>query len=235
MSSSVASLRSQLTATQHQVVGAVTHVVTDKPLVALTFDDGPHPEFTPRLLDVLSTYKARATFFMVGRSAERNPELVLQASSKGHVIGNHSWDHRPMTSLEQWRRKQDINAAQESLGAPGLRLFRPPYGIQSFAANLDARKLKFRLVAWTLDVADWADPDAARMSARLIEGIRPGAIVLLHDALYDAAGRADLQPDRSSMLDALSRTLDRLIESYQFVTVPELMSAGRPVSRLWPS
>jgi peptidoglycan/xylan/chitin deacetylase (PgdA/CDA1 family) len=138
-----------------------------------------------------------------------------------------------MTSLEEWRRKQDIRAAQDSLGTPALQLFRPPYGIQSFAANMDAKKLQFKLVAWSLDVDDWLDPDAARMSERLVQGIRPGAIVLLHDALYDASERDDFQTNRSSVIEAVTRTLDRLSESYRFVTVPELMEAGRPVARLW--
>jgi peptidoglycan-N-acetylglucosamine deacetylase len=233
MTFATSTLRSQLATVQQQLVGAVTHVHTREPLVALTFDDGPHPDFTPRLLHILADYGAHATFFMVGRAAEQEPGLVQEVIRAGHVIGNHSWDHRPMTSLESWRRKQNIRVAQEALGAQAQRLFRPPYGIQSFAANMDARKMKCKLIAWSLDVEDWLDPDESRMSERLVRGIRPGAIVLLHDALYDAAGNSGLQADRTSLLEAVRRTLDQLSKTYRFVSVPEIMDAGTPVSRLW--
>src|SRR5206468_4992188 len=97
--SSLKILDGTIAALAGKIRGAITHVATGEAIAALTFDDGPHPEFTPRLLDILDKHRARATFFMLGENARRHPDLVQRVAQVGHVIGNHSWDHSVFPSL----------------------------------------------------------------------------------------------------------------------------------------
>ncbi|MGH8754891.1 MAG: polysaccharide deacetylase family protein [Burkholderiales bacterium] len=120
------------------MIGTITHVSTSDAVAALTFDDGPHPEFTRRLLDILDRYQARATFFIVGRSAQRYPELVKRIAQAGHALGNHSWDHPSFPYISRRERRLQIRACAKAIHPYGLKLFRPPYGNQSIASRLDA-------------------------------------------------------------------------------------------------
>ena len=173
-------------ATSHReyVPGTITCVSTKDPVAALTFDDGPDPNYTPRLLDVLRRYQAQATFFMIGEAAHKYPQLVRRVAQEGHAIGNHSWDHRFFPSLPGRERRQQIRACECALAPYMQRFFRPPYGAQSLASRVDALRLGYKVVAWNLDVKDWRDNDAERVAERLYVGVRPGSIVLLHDAIY---------------------------------------------------
>ena len=93
-----------------KVVGTVTHFATDNTIAALAFDDGPHPEYTPRLLDILEKYKVRATFFMIGKGAIEHPSIVKRIAQSGHAIGNHSWDHASFTTIRGKERREQIRA-----------------------------------------------------------------------------------------------------------------------------
>jgi peptidoglycan-N-acetylglucosamine deacetylase len=123
------------------LLGTITHVVTQDHVVALTFDDGPHPEFTPRLLEILRGHQARATFFMLGEAARRYPDLVKQVATEGHAIGNHSWDHPSFPLITARQQQQQIIACAQALAPYGQRLFRPPYGHQSMPSRLTAFRL----------------------------------------------------------------------------------------------
>ena len=214
-----------------RVLGTLTHVRTSEPLAALTFDDGPHPDSTPRLLDVLEKHGARATFFMLGKSAELYPEIVKRAGEAGHALGVHGWDHASFPLLSGRERREQIRACARVLGAHGRRLLRPPYGHQSFASRLDALLLGYRVVAWNIAAWDWLDREAVWMADFVAERLLPGCIVCLHDVLYHT-----IQPryaDRGPVIAAVDRLLDRFSGNYRFVTVPELLRNGQALKANW--
>ena len=206
--------------------GTITHVDTDRAVAALTFDDGPHAEFTPRVLDALGRHGARATFFMIGERAHRQPALVRAVASLGHEIANHSWDHPIFPSISAHARRAQIRACARAIAPYGRRLFRPPHGYENVACQLDALWLRHRVVAWNVAVDDWCTTDVTSMAERLVNDIRPGSIVLLHDGMCDAAD--DRYLDREPMLKALDNALERLENRWRFVTISQLLRAGRP-------
>jgi len=210
--------------------GTVTRVVTDKARVALTFDDGPHPDYTPRLLDILDRHNARATFFLVGCVADRHRPLVAEMAARGHELGNHSWDHPSFPTISPGQRRAQMRRCAEALAPHGQRLFRPPYGHQSLASRLDALWLGYEVVAWTVAADDWLDHGPDEILEKLAGKIQPGHIILLHDALFTAGEQAYL--DRAPTLQAVERLLVQPPQ-YEFVTVPELLRSGRAVREPW--
>ena len=220
-------------AVYQRLAGAVTSVEVDEPLVALTFDDGPNPTTTPQVLRILERYNAKATFFLVGAAARRYPGIVRQIAEAGHAIGNHSWDHTSFNTIGGRRRRRQMRACQRAIAPYGLRLFRPPYGHQTVGSRLDATLLRFKVIAWSLSVADWSDPDAERMARRLIASVSPGSIVLLHDAIFRVETDPEIRYDRRALISALDTFLEARHRQFGLVTVPELMARGRPVVREW--
>lgn len=209
-----------------RVMGTLTRVSTSAPLVALTFDDGPHSVFTLRVLAVLERYDARATFFMVGEAAQRLPYIVARVAAAGHVVGGHSWDHPSFPLISRKERVRQIRACAQALRPYGQAWFRPPFGHQDLATRFDLWRMGYRVVAWSAHALDSQERDPDAMAARLIDRIRPGSIVLLHDSLFTLLPESNA--DRSAMLEALERVLAELSGRLRFVTVPELIRAGRP-------
>jgi peptidoglycan/xylan/chitin deacetylase (PgdA/CDA1 family) len=155
--------------------------------VALTFDDGPHPRWTPRVLDVLAERGAHATFFLVGRKAERYPEVVLRILERGHAVGLHSYAHDRLFALRGERRvKEDLErgmAVLQKITGRRPRLFRPPIGHTNPAIARAVDSLDLVVVGWTIAGRDGvarARPEA--VAARVRRDLRDGVIVLLHDA-----------------------------------------------------
>lgn len=157
-----------------RVMGTITHVSTQDAVAALTFDDGPYSEFTPRLLNILERHQARATFFVVGEAAQRHPEIVWQVAQAGHVIGNHTWDHPSFPLISGRERRAQLRACEQAIAPYGQRIFRPPYGHQSVASRLDALWLGYQVVNWNLHAYDWLDHDADWMADRLVNQNQPG-------------------------------------------------------------
>jgi peptidoglycan/xylan/chitin deacetylase (PgdA/CDA1 family) len=162
----------------------VTRLPRRSPTLYLTFDDGPDPEETPRLLEALSRFDIRATFFVVGREAERHPDLVAAIVRAGHVIGNHSMTH-PRFSQESVRRQLDEIASADRVleRHDGRRrhLFRPPYGRWTFYSLAACLLRSQKVVLWTHDSLDYrstADQVVTHMRSRKING---GDILLFHD------------------------------------------------------
>ncbi len=213
------------------LIGTITQVRTNEPVVALTFDDGPHPEYTPRLLDLLARYDARATLFMVGRYAEQHPEIVRRAAREGHAIANHTYSHPQFPVISSRERRGELERCQRALGSTGLRMFRPPYGRQTYASRFDLLRAGYQVVTWNVHAEDWEIRDPRWMAERLERQITPGSIVLLHDAI-----RTPLIPgseDREPMLQALELTLERLSPRFRFISVPALMLHGRVIRHHW--
>jgi peptidoglycan-N-acetylglucosamine deacetylase len=182
----------------------------NRPEVALTFDDGPSPKTTPRVLEALAELGVRATFFVVGRKASAYPTLVRETVAAGHEVGLHGFEHDRLFSLrgsasvaDDIRRAQD---AIESAGAPRPQLFRPPIGFVSHFTVHGARKAGVTLVGCSARALDgFPNASVERVSARLIGTLRPGALLAMHDA----AERDDYVP---ASLGALPRVLSALRE-----------------------
>ncbi len=211
-------------------LGTLVRVVTDKPVVALTFDDGPSPDYTPTLLRILEEHGALATFFVVGEKAARYPQLIQEMVSRGHCVGNHSWDHPSFPTLSGLERRRQMKQCAEILPRQDPLLFRPPFGHQTVMSRLDARRMGYEVVTWTAMAGDWQDHSAARLLRNLEEKIRPGNIILLHDALFSTQNSAFL--DRTATLQAVQELLETYSD-YEFVTVPRLLRMGRPVRVPW--
>ena len=213
------------------IAGSITGAHTNKNIVAFTFDDGPHPEYTPHLVEILNKYNAKATFFMVGKSAEKYPEVVKYVASSGHVIANHTWDHPAVPAIDRRERFRQILACEQVLAPYGSQLFRPPYGFQSFTSYMDARLLGYRVVNWTKSVEDWLDHDADRLSVNITRVLKPGNIILMHDVLYHTL--ADGYADRTPLLNAIDNVLRLKSDTFNFVTVPELLQQGKTRKSSW--
>ena len=190
-----------------------------EPIVALTFDDGPNPEATPRILDALAATGTVATFFLLGRHVERWPALAERVAAEGHVVGNHGWFHRKLHTQSPASVRRDLELGTAAIiGATGVRpaVFRAPHGFRAPWVSRIARSLGQRTIGWSLGVWDSALPGVDAIVERTVTGTRPGSILLLHDGDgYDASG------DRTQTAAAVPRIIDALkARNYRFVGVP---------------
>jgi peptidoglycan/xylan/chitin deacetylase (PgdA/CDA1 family) len=186
--------------------------------VALTFDDGPGPQ-TSQVLRFLRSQHLQATFFELGVQAARFPGLVRRTLADGHAIGNHTYDHKPVTSLTPQAQVAELRHTQAVIRAAthGYKpcLFRPPSGVIDAAAAARARHRAMLSILWDVDPRDWALPGTDAIVRRVLTDVRPGSIVLLHDA----------GGPRSETLAALPRIVAALrARHYAFVTVPDLLA-----------
>lgn len=188
-------------------------------VAALTFDDGPNPEATPRILDALAATGTVATFFLLGRHVERWPELAARVAAEGHVVGNHGWYHRKLHVRTPGDVRQDLELGTAAIiGATGVRphVFRAPHGFRSPWVTRIARSLGQRTIGWSLGVWDTARPGVDVIVERTVNGTHPGSILLLHDGDgYDALG------DRSQTAAAVPKIIAALRErNYHLAGVP---------------
>jgi len=191
--------------------------------LALTFDDGPNPAWTPRLLELLAAHEIRATFFLLGSHAHAAPDLVRRIVAAGHLIGNHSWDHPNLALTPRARIHQELRHTSECLeqitGRP-VRYFRPPFGARRPAVLQAARELGLLPVLWNAMTSDWSEPSARRIAGRLTEKIdrlaRRGraANIVLHDG-----GHLDRGAYRAPSLSAAAILAARYQATRRFVTV----------------
>ncbi|HEX7610362.1 MAG TPA: polysaccharide deacetylase family protein [Solirubrobacteraceae bacterium] len=160
---------------------------------ALTFDDGPHAQGTPAVLEILRREGVRATFFLVGEQVQRNPALAAEIAAAGHGIALHCHRHRNLLRLAPWQVREDIERAlaqiEDSTGVSPV-LYRPPYGVLNAAALRIARGRGWRTLLWSQWGRDWeARATPASIAARVTDGAGEGAVLLLHDADdYSAPG-----------------------------------------------
>ena len=190
--------------------------------IALTFDDGPNPVATPRLLDVLARGNIRASFFLIGNFARREPRLTRRIAAEGHLIGNHTLNHRWLPRLSSVRIQEEIAGCnrilEDLLGTP-VRFFRPPHGARRPAVLRAAAALGLKTTMWNLIVEDWKPQSAERLLARLERGIAGhrrrarGTNVVLHDG-----GQAALGEPRLPTVRAVELLLERRPDASSFVT-----------------
>lgn len=160
--------------------------------VALTFDDGPDPRWTPTVLDLLRRHRVRATFCLVGRHVAEHPELVRRIAADGHLLCNHSWSHDAAMHLRSRATvRSDLERTNQAIAAAAgrpPRYYRAPAGNWAAAAVAEASRLDLRLLGWSVDPFDWRRPAAAEITRRVLAGVAPGAIVLLHDGYGQRGG-----------------------------------------------
>ncbi len=163
----------------------VCEVPTRRGQIALTFDDGPDPEYTEKVVDALGP--ARATFFVLGRNARRHPELVRATASVGHEIASHGFGHERLTRLTPRRTIADLEAGRDAVveatqGMPP-RYYRPPHGLFNLAAWCAAPRLGMARALWSISSRDWADAATPEsIATRVLDAAAPGKVVLMHDA-----------------------------------------------------
>ena len=196
------------------------------PAIAITFDDGPTEPYTSEILDVLRTFGAHATFFVLGARAESAPDVIRRAAREGHEIGNHTWDHAALplrtasATRESIRRTSDL---VERLGGHRPRVFRAPFGWRNPWSDGAARREGCEPVAWTVGVYDTDRPGVDAIVKRSIDGMSDGTILLLHD------GRSlDPEPDASQVVAALPHILEEARRrGLRFLTVSQLLAESR--------
>ena len=182
-----------------------------KKRVALTFDDGPHPQVTKQVLQYLKNYKAKATFFMLGNRVQYYPEIAAEVKAHGHEIGNHTWSHPVLPKLTETQLMNEFMTTEQAiLTATGQKstVFRPPYGATNEAIN---QKIPHDVVLWSIDTLDWKHKNANKLVAEVKQHIHNNAIILMHDI-------------HQSTADALPAVLEFLSqEGYEFTTVSEIL------------
>jgi peptidoglycan/xylan/chitin deacetylase (PgdA/CDA1 family) len=161
-----------------------SRIPTADPLVALTFDDGPHPGITEKLLDILKAKDVKATFFVVGRMAAKHPDLVRRIAQEGHTVANHTFYHNNLTTLPpenmdlEWKL---CNDTVEGLTGKKPRFARPPGGQYNGEVIRAARRSGLRTALWTVNTADYTGKTAQQIIRRIGRNLRCGAVILLHD------------------------------------------------------
>jgi peptidoglycan/xylan/chitin deacetylase (PgdA/CDA1 family) len=172
--------------------------------VYLTYDDGPHPVQTPRVLDVLSAWGARATFFVTGERAAAHPDIVERMVAEGHTVANHTWSHRRADSLDASEFRAEVLAAQRQLGPHGTACFRPPGFVTAPYVDAVLAGIGLRRVMADINVRDWQRPGVDELADRIVAGAAPGAIIVLHDGIDRLGGQTAPALDQ-----ALSRLAGR--------------------------
>lgn len=197
--------------------------VQDK-VVALTFDDGPSPIWTPRILDELKKAGVKATFFMVGNHVERYPDLARRVLEEGHEIGNHTYDHHVLLYYTMDELEKEIKKAEAAIrSATGQTTvyFRPP---KAWLTNAEKQKIKdmgYTIVLWSLNSKDWVTFHDKQITSYILRNIRPGDIVLFHDSggAFSTEGG-----NRKQTVKTIPRLVRKLKEKgYRFVTISELL------------
>ncbi|MDZ4287752.1 MAG: polysaccharide deacetylase family protein [Prosthecobacter sp.] len=195
-----------------------------QPVVAMTFDDGPHPSLTPKLLDLLKEHNIKCTFFVVGKNAKAYPDIIRRILAEGHEIGNHTWTHLSLTGHSDEQIRKELKQSEDALFAAANyrpQVMRPPYGaINTRIKQLMFTEFGYSTIMWSVDPQDWRRPGSGVVTSRLLAGAHPGAIMLAHD----------IHPGTITAMPAFFDQM--LAKGYQFVTVSQLLNmekANMPV------
>ena len=197
------------------ILGSTTEteeIPSNKKKVALTFDDGPDPSNTPKLLELLKKEKVPATFFLVGQNVEMYPEVVKAIAKDGQTIGSHTYDHQDLSTLDESGMTNEITKTDQSikkLTGKKPAYFRPPYGsVNAKAAELINRPI----IQWSVDSEDWKSKDAQMIIDKVTSSVYDGSIILLHD----------IHPETIAAVPEIIRDLKK--EDYQFVSLDTLLN-----------
>ncbi len=187
-----------------------------KKIIALTFDDGPWPSSTAKILDILKKNNIKGTFFVVGQNVKNYPDLIKQVVTDGHVIGNHTWHHWYHHMNAQAAAYEVANTGDIIYQTTGVKtsLFRPPGGIMNNGVAAYAKSNKYAVIMWSADSMDYSRPAVPRLMNNIFREAKPGGIVLMHDGGGDRSHTVKALPDIISKFRK---------QGYEFVTVPELL------------
>jgi peptidoglycan/xylan/chitin deacetylase (PgdA/CDA1 family) len=190
--------------------------------VALTFDDGPDPRFTPQILDVLKENNVKATFFLMGPRAESYPDLVKRIKDEGHIIGNHTYWHPNLVEVGDMGTLQtEVTKAENKLAnLVGYRtkLFRAPYGFLYNELVEKLQNMNYTVVGWSVDSLDWQEAPPETIMYNVVSNVHPGAIILMHDG-------AEWNGDRTNTIKSIRLIIPSLKkQGLGFETVPELLN-----------
>jgi peptidoglycan/xylan/chitin deacetylase (PgdA/CDA1 family) len=199
-------------------------VRTREKTIALTFDDGPNPEYTPLLLTKLAEYRVSATFFLIGRNLKRHPEIGRRIVQEGHEIGNHTYNHRILPFLSKVNIGIELASTHQLIA--GLlnvqpTFLRPPNGLFTGRVLDTVEQLGYRAVVGDVFPVDVACPGPEIITRRVLRRVQPGSIIILHDGYVRR-----FDSDKSQTVCALDGLIPRLCEQgYEFVTLSHLVSA----------
>ncbi|MBE6530318.1 MAG: polysaccharide deacetylase family protein [Ruminococcaceae bacterium] len=188
--------------------------------IALSFDDGPHPRLTPKILEILKRYNIHATFFMIGKNVRDYPETAKLVAKDGHEIGNHTDSHIRLCGLGKKRVERELEECSLQIQkvcnqTPGL--FRPPEGAVDTAVLSAANDKEYRVILWSIDTRDWESKNEGAIVRRVLSSVKPGDIILMHDFIsYN-----------SKTPEALERLIPKLLaRGYEIGSVGELLRIG---------
>lgn len=193
-------------------------VETPQKVVALSFDDGPSPAATPLILEYLKSQGVHATFFLIGREAAAFPNLVAREAAEGHDVGTHGMHHKPLrASMPQAAMEEELRGATEAIvraGAPRPTFYRPPEGVISPLGLKVVQGMGYRAIGWSVDPRDAFRRPSSSIVQDILQDVKPGSIILLHDA----------PGERQVTLDALKAVIPQLkAQGYRIVSVSELL------------
>lgn len=185
----------------------------NRPRIALTFDDGPHPQNTVKILDILSKYNAKATFFMLGENVERNNWIPKRIIDQGSEIGTHTWNHKNLNKLNKEEILNQITSSSNKINEFSnieVKYFRPPYGNVNEQVKQVAREQNKYIILWNVDTEDWKSKNAEMVTNHVLENVKDGDIVLMHDIYL-------------STVEACEKIVEELTNrGYRLVTISEL-------------
>ena len=200
-------------------------VKTNEKLIALTFDDGPHPEFTIKLLDLFKEKGIKATFFVMGSNIEKHKKIVKKMIAEGHELGNHSYSHKNLIFKKKSMIREEIEKTDSLLRELGVKSdihFRPPFGRLIFTASSVLGALNKKVIMWNVPTKDYKENDKNVILNRVYKRIKPGSIIVLHDSGVERPGK---KIDRQATIDAVKVIIDELPKKgYKFRTVSELIN-----------
>ena len=207
-------------------VAGQTDVAGNGNYIALTFDDGPYPPYTDRLLDVLKEKKTHVTFFLVAEQAQKYPELVKRMVAEGHTVGLHAFRHRDFLKLAEEEKQQELSLGKKTLqeitGKEPL-YWRPPHGFRDTSVMELARQEGLTVVNWSMTPRDWTGIDKQEIYDRVMNKTEDGAIVLLHDG-----DSPYYQASRQATVEAVALLIDSLREKgYHLVSLEEYVRNNR--------
>ena len=203
----------------------VTSEPVSQKVVALTFDDGPNPPYTNRIVEYLHSQHVPATFFVVGLAVQAHPDVLREELADGDAIGNHTWDHAHLVLLSRTHIERELTMTEDEIQkvtGEHTKIFRPPFGARDFRVISVAHQLGLQVIMWSVPLpADWTQPAPRVIADRVLKYVKNGSIIVLHD------GNKGHSADRGNTVEATKIIVTALRnQGYRFVTVPELVKLG---------